>query len=742
LCSRSGEKGGGDVVGKKMKGTLEWFNATTGSGFVTSIDHGEFLYFLQPSLKSHEISGDQNLKVGEAVEFGIMGDRYGCLRAFDITPLGGGVLSGGFDVSTSWNNNLGWAIDNNDDDYGGHNCVPVLFESMDPLVFDEMSHPCSEVGGAVPMFSEGSVFDEMSHPCSKVGGVVLMFSEDSVFDEMPMEGVIWDEEAKHGDMVNLEGKGDQTHNKCEQGVVPDAPWKLGDPLFSKVGLKVAWDGEMQFESHTYEGLLQQLAQGGEVLDESAEKEGEVVDETSRSDVPSEAATMVMHGGSMKELLLARAGSVIEDSLEKEQNATSEEEGKYLAVSKEGTENEVLQLQLADDEIREDKDNQTEVRKGNTANTLQGDRSDSALGLEEKHGDEDASKSTGHPSKVEDSQVHQVSKHPGPNDEAEPNQLRGSFGDLPEGSASSATTKIHQSGDNETGESIHTRMEDTSDRNILQAQLAESALEPTEPEESLAIEEVLVTTSNEADKESAAVIEVVPALCETIGSKEAAATEKAVKEADYYVVRNHIVVLRCSSPCTEADEYHAIVVAADFGDSAFNQFLDKLCRLRQVVVDGVPHGVEVTLGMALAAFRAARGVAAKHEAKLFLDWHLANLVYACAASLTDLSMALWDLYDPYEVSRDHCYIPGGSSHFVRAFTNGILIVYGQNVPRKQYGGDGLRVHGDKMAFHGDMILCTVPLGMLLLWITRPWDPGIFFCIACQCCLGTSNTLTGR
>ncbi|KAL5648742.1 hypothetical protein ACJX0J_039551 [Zea mays] len=60
----------------------------------------------------------------------------------------------------------------------------------------------------------------------------------------------------------------------------------------------------------------------------------------------------------------------------------------------------------------------------------------------------------------------------------------------------------------TRESIHTRMglEDTSDRNILQAQLAESALEPAEPEESLAIEEVLVTTSNEADKESAAVIE--------------------------------------------------------------------------------------------------------------------------------------------------------------------------------------------------------------------------------------------
>ena len=96
---------------------------------------------------------------------------------------------------------------------------------------------------------------------------------------------------------------------------------------------------------------------------------------------------------MEELLPASAGSVLEDSLEKEQNATSEEEGKdYLAVSKEGAENEVLQFQLEDDEIWEDKDNQTEVRKWNTANTLQGDLSDSVLGLEEKRGDEDASKS--------------------------------------------------------------------------------------------------------------------------------------------------------------------------------------------------------------------------------------------------------------------------------------------------------------------------------------------------------------
>jgi hypothetical protein len=82
------------------------------------------------------------------------------------------------------------------------------------------------------------------------------------------------------------------HNDCKQDVVSDAPWMFvgmsqqasTQPMFSEMGLKVAWDEEMQFESHTHEGLLQQLAQGGEVLDKSAEEEGEVVEETSRSDV--------------------------------------------------------------------------------------------------------------------------------------------------------------------------------------------------------------------------------------------------------------------------------------------------------------------------------------------------------------------------------------------------------------------------------------------------------------------------
>ncbi|KAL6633521.1 hypothetical protein ACP70R_026192 [Stipagrostis hirtigluma subsp. patula] len=147
------------------------------------------------------------------------------------------------------------------------------------------------------------------------------------------------------------------------------------------------------------------------------------------------------------------------------------------------------------------------------------------------------------------------------------------------------------------------------------------------------------------------------------------------------------------------------------EAAFNQLLDKVCQLRQVIADGVPHGVDVSLGLALEAFRAAHGVAAEPEERMLLDWHLANLEYANAAPLADLSMAFWDQDDPYEMGGDHCFIPGGNSQFVRALADGIPIFYGQNVRRIQYGCDGVMVYTDKQAFRGDMVLCTVPLGVL-------------------------------
>jgi hypothetical protein len=69
--------------------------------------------------------------------------------------------------------------------------------------------------------------------------------------------------------------------------------------------------------------------------------------------------------------------------------------------------------------------------------------------------------------------------------------------------------------------------------------------------------------------------------------------------------------------------------------------------------------------------------------MLLDWHLANLEYANVTPLADLSMAFWGQDDPYEMCGDHDFISGGNSQFVRAFTDGIPKLYGQNVERIHY-----------------------------------------------------------
>jgi hypothetical protein len=131
------------------------------------------------------------------------------------------------------------------------------------------------------------VLDEMPHDGSEA--VIVPFSEGfdyPMFDEMSAEEVVWDAEVLLGcDSRGLCQRlahevGDQMHSACEKDVVPDAPWMFvgmsqqasTHPVFREMGPKVAWDEEMQTESHMHEGLLKQLAQGGEALKESANKD--------------------------------------------------------------------------------------------------------------------------------------------------------------------------------------------------------------------------------------------------------------------------------------------------------------------------------------------------------------------------------------------------------------------------------------------------------------------------------------
>ncbi|GLU23436.1 hypothetical protein SLE2022_394380 [Rubroshorea leprosula] len=139
---------------------------------------------------------------------------------------------------------------------------------------------------------------------------------------------------------------------------------------------------------------------------------------------------------------------------------------------------------------------------------------------------------------------------------------------------------------------------------------------------------------------------------------------------------------------------------------FNKLLDKVTELRQIIgANGI------SLGSVLDILRQLYSVARSTEEKQLLDWHLANLEYANAGCLTDLSAAHWDQDDPYEMGGDHCFLAGGNWRLIKALCEGIPILYGKIVNAIKYGNEGVEVIAGDQVFQADMVLCTVPLGVL-------------------------------
>lgn len=141
---------------------------------------------------------------------------------------------------------------------------------------------------------------------------------------------------------------------------------------------------------------------------------------------------------------------------------------------------------------------------------------------------------------------------------------------------------------------------------------------------------------------------------------------------------------------------------------FNKLLDKVMELRQTM-GGFAN--DISLGSVLETLRQLYAVARSAEERQLLDWHLANLEYANAGCLSNLSAAYWDQDDPYEMGGDHCFLAGGNWRLIKALCEGVPIFYGKTVNTIRYADGGVEVIAGDQVFRGDMVLCTVPLGVL-------------------------------
>ncbi|CAL9754074.1 unnamed protein product [Musa acuminata subsp. burmannicoides] len=145
------------------------------------------------------------------------------------------------------------------------------------------------------------------------------------------------------------------------------------------------------------------------------------------------------------------------------------------------------------------------------------------------------------------------------------------------------------------------------------------------------------------------------------------------------------------------------------DLVFNKLLENAARVREVLGESADG---ISLGSAIERLQLLYGVARKTEERELLDWHLANLEYANAGCLSDLSLAHWDQDDPYEMGGDHCFLAGGNWRLINALCEDVPVLYKKMVTRIAYGGGFVEVVvAGGQVFQADMVLCTVPLGVL-------------------------------
>eukprot|EP00775_Hariotina_reticulata_P004696 gene4696-4948_t len=81
----------GDEQPQRHKGTVKWFNATKGFGFVTPADGGDDLFVHQTSI---EAEGFRSLREGEEVEFDVEAGSDGRTKAVKVTGPEGAAPQG------------------------------------------------------------------------------------------------------------------------------------------------------------------------------------------------------------------------------------------------------------------------------------------------------------------------------------------------------------------------------------------------------------------------------------------------------------------------------------------------------------------------------------------------------------------------------------------------------------------------------------------------------------------------
>jgi len=102
----------------------------------------------------------------------------------------------------------------------------------------------------------------------------------------------------------------------------------------------------------------------------------------------------------------------------------------------------------------------------------------------------------------------------------------------------------------------------------------------------------------------------------------------------------------------------------------------------------------------------------------IDWHFANLEFANATPLTNLSLKHWDQDDGFAFTGSHLTVRNGYSCVPVALSEGLDIKLNTAVRQVRYSGAGCEVttynarnNTNPITYKADAVLCTLPLGVL-------------------------------
>nr|XP_019552721.2 possible lysine-specific histone demethylase 1-like [Aedes albopictus] len=107
----------------------------------------------------------------------------------------------------------------------------------------------------------------------------------------------------------------------------------------------------------------------------------------------------------------------------------------------------------------------------------------------------------------------------------------------------------------------------------------------------------------------------------------------------------------------------------------------------------------------------------------LDWHFANLEFANATPLSNLSLKHWDQDDDFEFIGNHTTVKNGYSCVPIALTEGLDVRVNTAVKRIKYFPGGVEVTADLKSnsstvhYKADLVLCTLTLGVLKVAISE-------------------------